>query len=71
MNYKQEVERLIREIVKDDSLSDVENDMLYNMALIMSGQTLNDFAADLEIGVKNGYSIEDQKRIISNIIKES
>lgn len=70
MNYKQEAERLLREIISDESLTDEENDMIYNITLIKSGQTLDHFATDLEIGVKNGYSIEEQKRIISNIIKQ-
>jgi hypothetical protein len=70
MDYKQESEKILREIISDETLSKEENDLRYRMLLCLSGQTLYDFAKDLETGVKNGYSIEEQKRLILSLIEK-
>lgn len=70
MNYKEEAKKFIKELFFEDWMDendweDIEKEMTFNDAW-----DYDKLASDLEIGVRNGYSIEVQKEITKIFLKK-
>jgi hypothetical protein len=70
MKYEKEIDNLLREILFEDWMSEDE----YNEVIFETFMQLNTskekLSKELEIGVKNGYSIELQFDMIKSIINK-
>lgn len=70
INYKEEAKAIIKELFYEDWWMTEDDWEMFERELLENG-TLNydKLASDLEIGVKNGHSVETQKELIIKIIK--
>ena len=67
---RDKIERFLKDVFWEDWMDD--ND--WNMFLVElekeSGVSIDSLVADCEIGVKNGYSVEDQLEVARRVINK-
>lgn len=69
MAYVKESEQLLKEIFFEDWMDKEDwKDMLESVKEV-SGITLESLSKDIEIGINNGYSLEQQLTIFRNMFK--
>lgn len=71
MKYEKEIDQLLRDLIYEDWMSEEDYNIVISEIfenLGINKEKLND---DLEIGLKNGYSIEDQFRLIGRVLNDN
>jgi hypothetical protein len=71
MKYEKEAKDIIESFKKSVSapyLSDDENAVIAEVAIRKSGMTVEKLSSDIEAGVKNGYSVEVQVKMIKKLL---
>ena len=68
MDYIHETREILREIFCADRIDNNKIDEMIEETLKASGTTLENLANVLETGVKNGYSINEQKELLREIL---
>lgn len=67
MKYEK-INQILRDLIYEDWMSDEDYDIVISEMLDNSGINMEKLNNDLEIGLKNGYSIEDQFKLIRRIL---
>ena len=67
MKHEKIIDELFRKMFRDENMTDEEYGKFINETFIKSGLTKQGMSDDLETGVKNGHSIENQMGMIAKI----
>ncbi len=68
MDYTHETRKILKEIFGANWMDDKEIDKVIDETLRKSGTTIEKLAHVIETAVKDGYSINEQKEILSEIL---
>jgi len=70
MKHEKEIDALLREILYFEDLMDEEDYLLVvDEALKTAGITKQDLSNDIEVGLRNGYTLEEQLILLKKSLK--
>lgn len=70
MKHEKEIDALLREILYFEDLMDEEDYLLVvDEALNTAGITKQDLSNDIEVGLRNGYTLEEQLILLNKSLK--
>lgn len=68
-DYVKEVEQLLRDLFFEDWMEEEDWQDILNELLKQTGKSLKIMSDEIEIGVKNGYSVQQQLDIIKSVLR--
>jgi hypothetical protein len=69
MKHEKEIDQLLKDIFFEDWMDTEDFDELVNTMFKATKTTKQEWSDKIEQGVKNGYSIETQIKIIKDVLK--
>ena len=70
MKYETEIDNLLKDILYDESwMNDEDYQKVIDLTFKEMGITKQKLSDDIEIGVKNGYTVEQQIDILKQVLK--
>ncbi len=71
MKHEKEINQILRDLIYEDWMSDDDYNIAISQIFEALGIDMEKLNNDLEIGLKNGYSIEDQFKLIRRVLIEN
>jgi hypothetical protein len=71
MKHEKEINQILRDLIYEDWMSDDDYNIAMSQIFEDLGIDMEKLNNDLEIGLKNGYSIEDQFKLIRRVLIEN
>lgn len=69
MKHEAEIDKLLQELVYDKN-SEMEYEEFIDIVFKSTGITKQKLSDNIEEGIKNGYSVEEQIKVIKSILKQ-
>ncbi len=68
MKYEKEIDQFLRDIIYEDWMNEEDYNEVINETFKLLGTNKEKLNDDIEIGIKNGYSIETQFALVKRIL---
>ena len=69
MKHEKEIDQILKDILFKDWMDDEDYKEVIDITFKAMGITKQKLCDDLEIGIKNGYSLEQQLNILKQVLK--
>lgn len=68
MKYEKEIDQFLRNMIYEDWMNEEDYNNIISETLKQIGINKEKLSTDIEIGIKNGYSIETQLALVKRIL---
>jgi hypothetical protein len=68
MKYEKEIDQFLRDIIYEDWMDEEDYNEVITETFKQLGTNKEKLSSDIEIGIKNGYSIETQFALVKRVL---
>ena len=68
MKYEKEIDQFLRDIIYEDWMNEEDYNEVLTEAFKQLGTNKEKLSSDIEIGIRNGYSIETQFALVKRVL---
>mgnify|MGYP000971279028 CR=1 FL=1 len=68
MKYEKEIDQFLRDIIYEDWMNDEDYNEVITETFKQLGTNKENLSDDIDIGIKNGYSIEIQFALVKRVL---